>query len=140
MPEISPWARMGGTRQAIASCSADSSDTRAALAPAISPPVPSRTWPTLRRGSDGCARFVEVEDPPVQPAVLVQVAPGDLKAGRVLGAARLDRLEPGSSDPTFRCRPGSLIRRRIKQHGRPGGAVNLGREAGGGGGSQPPPR
>src|SRR5260370_6083655 len=112
MPEISPSATMCATRHAIASCSADSSDTRAALASAISPPVPSRTWPNLRRGSDGCARFVEVEDPPVQPAVLVQVAPGDLKAGRVLGAARLDRLATRSRYQTVRFRPGRLIVRR----------------------------
>jgi len=32
---------------------------------------------------------------------LVQVAAGDLKAGRVLGAADLDRLEPGCSDQTL---------------------------------------
>src|SRR5260370_40070427 len=121
MPEISPSATMCATRHAIASCSADSSDTRAALASAISPPVPSRTWPNLRRGSDGCARFVEVEDPPVQPAVLVQVAPGDLKAGRVLGAARLDRLEPGRRDPPFGCRPGRLIVGGVKKRGAPGG-------------------
>src|SRR5258708_13135376 len=99
MPEIAPSATMCGTRHAIASCSADSSDTRAALASAISPPVPSRTWPNLRRGSDGCARFVEVEDPPVQPAVLVQVAPGDLKAGAPLAPPPLSRPTPPLTDP-----------------------------------------
>src|SRR5260370_15184697 len=115
MPEISPSATMCGTRHAIASCSADSSDTRAALASAISPPVPSRTWPNLRRGSDGCARFVEVEDPPVQPAVLVQVAPADLKAGPVLCAARRDPLGPGGTGQTVGCRARSPLRGWIQQ-------------------------
>src|SRR5260370_31418612 len=119
MPEISPSATMCGTRHAIASCSADSSDTRAALASAISPPVPSRTWPNLRRASDGCARFVEVEDPPVQPAVLVQVAPEDLKAGRVPGAARLARIGPRSRSQTCSYLTVPPTIRRLKQHGTP---------------------
>ena len=73
---------------------------------------------SLRR--NGCPRFVEVEDLPVQPAVLVEIAAGDLEAGRVLDAACLDRLEPGGADQTFGCRRGNLVVGRIEEATRRG--------------------
>jgi hypothetical protein len=67
------------------------------------------------RGSDGGARLVEVEDPSVQPAVLVEVAAGDLEPSRGLDTASLDRLKAGGADQASSSRPGNLVVGRIER-------------------------
>ena len=80
----------------------------------------------LRGRSDGRARFVNVEQPPVQPAVLVQIAARNLQAGRVSDAAGPDRLKPGGADQAFGSRRGNLVVGRIEQDCRPRSAIAVG--------------
>jgi hypothetical protein len=61
------------------------------------------------RHCNGRARCVEAEDLSVQPAILVEIAAGDLDASRVLSAAGLDRLEPGGSDSALPILPTPMI-------------------------------
>jgi hypothetical protein len=60
------------------------------------PPAIAIVTPLRRAGSDGRARLVEVQDLSVQPAVLVEVAAGDLQASRIPNTAGLTGSNPAA--------------------------------------------
>src|SRR6266540_479280 len=80
------------------------------------------------RGGDGCACLVDVQQPAVQTAVLVQVAAGALDPPRVLDAADLHRIEPGGGDEPLGRVGGAVVVGGVEQHRATRAAIRVIRE------------
>src|SRR3954451_2812247 len=78
---------------------------------------------------DGGARFVEVEEPAVQAAILVEIATGNLEPSGSGEAACLQRLEPGGTNQSFDRRRSRIVVTGVEEHGQLRSAVWRARES-----------
>ena len=89
----------------------------------------------MRPCRNGGTCLVDIEQLPVQPAVLVKVAVWDLDPHRVLDPTRLHRVEPGCGDETFDRSGGTIVVCRVEEDGAARGAIRFACERRGGPGT-----